>query len=99
MKRGREEFYDRFAHFQDVAEQLQAIAEREHRPMDEVIRAMIAQYAAANAQPLENTNPFAGLIGLLDDETDADDLSSTVRETLAKYTHSQYGWTKRGRTD
>lgn len=44
-------------------------------------------------------NPLAGLVGLLDDETDATDLSTTVRQTLANSTHPKYGWTTRGLTD
>jgi hypothetical protein len=44
-------------------------------------------------------DPLLGLIGLLDEYTSETDLSSTIRETLKKYAHPQYGWTKRDRTD
>jgi len=42
--------------------------------------------------------PWAGFVGLLDDETKATHLSESVRETLARQT-PQYGWTTHGRAD
>lgn len=35
-------------------------------------------------------NPSLGLVGLLAGQTDATDLSTSVREALKKYTHPQY---------
>ncbi|MBZ0289951.1 MAG: hypothetical protein K8I30_20170 [Anaerolineae bacterium] len=90
-----------------LVEQLQDIAEKEHRSVEDVLQTMIQQYTpktdaeaeiseeAAEEQP----NPLLGLLGLLDEYTNETDLSSTVRETLKKYSHPQYGWTKRDRTD
>jgi hypothetical protein len=88
----------------DVIQQLEVIAARERRGIEEVLRTLIEQYGAK--QPVTtaeditpNPDPLVGLIGLLDDDIQATDLSTTVRETLKQYTHPQYGWTKRGRTD
>jgi len=89
----------------DVAEQLRKLAAREGRSVDEVVREMIRHYPPAqeadatdeDVTPLPD--PLVGLIGLLDEFTDATDLSSTVRETLREHTHPKYGWTRRGRTD
>ena len=46
-------------------------------------------------------DPLEGLVGLLDNSVKDEDLNTAtdVRETLAKYTHPDYGWTKRDRTD
>jgi predicted transcriptional regulator len=44
-------------------------------------------------------SPWTGLDGLLDSETDASDLSESVRDTLAHQTDSRFGWTTHGRTD
>jgi len=88
----------------ELAEKLDELSRREHRSPEAVIKSMFDQYTPAEAEAsveneTEAANPFTGLIGLLDDVTDATDLSSTIRETLATYTHPQYGWTKRDRTD
>ena len=87
----------------NITTRIQAIAEQEHRSVEEVVARMLQYYPAqSDVQKLDETpipDPLLGLIGLLDDETQETDLSSTVRETLAKFTHPQYGWTKRGRTD
>ena len=40
-----------------------------------------------------SSDPLEGLIGFLDEATDATDLSTSVRETLAQNTHPDYGWT------
>jgi hypothetical protein len=86
-----------------LVEQLQNIAEQEHRSVEDVLQTMIQQYTPQpqiilnDAPPVPD--PLVGLIGLLDEYTNETDLSSTVRETLKQYSHPQYGWTKRGRTD
>ena len=91
-----------------LVEQLQDIAEQEHRSVEDVLQTMIQQYTSETESQSEaalsddvspNPDPLVGLIGLLDDDIQETDLSSTVRETLKKYSHPQYGWTKRGRTD
>lgn len=86
-----------------ITERIQAIADQEQLSVEEVITRMLDQYPAKKSttenDELPNPDPLLGLIGLLDDETQATDLSSTVRETLATNTHPHYGWTKRGLTD
>src|SRR5258706_9367250 len=92
-----------------LVERLQDIAEQEHRSVEDVLQTMIQQYtpetqAQSEAEISDESaegqhNPLLGLIGLLDEYTNETDLSSTVRETLKKYSHPQYGWTKRDRTD
>jgi predicted transcriptional regulator len=42
-------------------------------------------------------DPLEAIAGMF--ETGPADLSTSVRETLARYTHPQYGWTRRGRSD
>ena len=85
-----------------ITQRLQAIAEQEHRSVEDVLARMLQNYAVQPTQNADKTpdpDPLVGLIGLLSDETQETDLSSTVRETLAKHTNPKYGWTKRDRTD
>ncbi len=90
-----------------LATRLQKLALRQRRSIDEVLEELLDRYEPSSEDSLPpppegETDPFADLIGFLDefvtDETDTN-LSETVRETLAKHTHPQYGWTKPGRTD
>ena len=87
----------------NITKRLQAIAEQEHRSIEEVLAQMLQNYSVqqpvSTPDETSQADPLVGLIGLLDDETQATDLSSTVRETLAEFTHPKYGWTKRDRTD
>ena len=86
-----------------LTQRLQALAEQEQISVTEVLTRMLENYPSKKPLPesdeTPNPDPLIGLIGLLDDETQETDLSSTIRETLAKHTHPQYGWTKRDRTD
>lgn len=85
-----------------LTERIQAIAERENRSVEDVVARMLQHYPTLPDAPQEektNLDPLLGLIGLLDDEIQDADLSSTVRETLAQHTHPKYGWTKRDRSD
>lgn len=88
---------------ESLTKRIQALAEQEHRSVEEVLTRMLQSYSAQqpiqNKDETPNSDPLVGLIGLLDDDTQETNLSSTVRETLKQYTHPQYGWTKRGRTD
>jgi hypothetical protein len=87
---------------ESLTERIQTLAEQEHRSVEEIITRMLQAYSAQPRQNKDDTpdpDPLLGLIGLLDDETQETNLSSTVRETLKQYTHPQYGWTKRDRTD
>jgi hypothetical protein len=86
----------------DIIEKIELIAAREQRAVEDVLRTMVEQYEAqpdneesADIEP--NSNPLLGLLGLLDEYTNETDLSTTVQETLKKYSHPQYGWTKRDR--
>jgi hypothetical protein len=88
----------------DIIEKIEMIAAREQRGVDDVLRSMVEKYVtqpeveeSADIEP--NSNPLLGLLGLLDEYTNETDLSTTVQETLKKYSHPQYGWTKRDRTD
>lgn len=87
----------------NITERIQAIANHEQLSVEEVVTRMLQFYPIqTNLQNQAETptpDPLVGLIGLLNDATQETDMSSTVRETLAKYTHPQYGWTKRDRTD
>jgi hypothetical protein len=87
----------------NITERIQALAEQEHRSVEEILTRMLQSYSMQQqAQIKDDTpdpDPLVGLIGLLDDETHETDLSNTVRETLAKHTNPKYGWTKRDRTD
>jgi CopG-like RHH_1 or ribbon-helix-helix domain, RHH_5 len=86
----------------ELVERIQQIAQNEGRSVEDVIAGMVEQLYANPALADDETphhNPLHGLVGLLDDDIKETDLSSTIRETLKQYTHPQYGWTKRDRTD
>jgi hypothetical protein len=69
----------------NITERLEAIAEQEHRSVEEVLNRMLQNYpvqpSIQNKDETPDPDPLAGLIGLLSDETQETDLSSTVRET------------------
>jgi hypothetical protein len=86
----------------DLIQQLEMIAAREQRGVEDIVRSMVEQYEAKTMTLVDedmtpNPNPLIGLIGLLDEYTNETDLSTTVQETLKKYSHPQYGWTKPNR--
>src|SRR5438552_30602 len=87
----------------ELVAKIRELAQKEQRSLDDVVEDMVKQYHPnqQSEEPDEtlHPDPLVGLIGLLDDEIEETDLSSTVRETLKQYTHPQYGWTKRDRTD
>ena len=66
----------------ELAQQLQRLAAREGRSVEEVVRDMVQQYAPIQESKLADDDetpspdPLIGLIGLLDEFTDATDLSS-----------------------
>jgi len=85
-----------------LAQRVQSISDRQQSSLSEVVEAALEDYFAdveAAETLMASENPLAGLVGLLDGVTDDDDLSVTVRETLAKNTHPDYGWTRNDRTD
>jgi predicted transcriptional regulator len=70
----------------DLAQQLEALAQRENRPVSEVVRDMIRHYEAkhSNVAPASEEayqDAVDALIGAFDD--DVTDMSVTVRETMA----------------
>ena len=86
----------------DLIQQLQMIAAREQREVEDVLRAMVQQYGAKSTTTIDedatpSPDPLVGLIGLLDEYTNETDLSTSVHETLREYSHPQYGWTRRNR--
>jgi hypothetical protein len=86
----------------DLIQQLEVIAAREQREVEDVLRAMLEQYDAKSTATVDGDltpkpDPLIGLIGLLEEYTNETDLSTTVQETLKKYSHPQYGWTRRDR--
>lgn len=86
----------------ELVKRIQKIAQSEGRAVEDVIAGMVEQLYAKEPDYEDKTprhNPLRGLVGLLDDDIKETDLSSTIRETLKQYTHPQYGWTKRDRTD
>jgi hypothetical protein len=81
---------------------LEKLSAQEARSVDALVQALLDEYERSretNAEATPGPDPLRGLIGLLDEFTEATDLSSTVRDTLKAHTHPEYGWTKRDRTD
>ncbi|MBN1563144.1 MAG: hypothetical protein JXA10_04850 [Anaerolineae bacterium] len=59
-----------------MAEQLQAIAKREKRSVEDILDSMLKMYNAVS-------EPLAAMDGMFDD--DITDLSTTVRETMREF--------------
>jgi hypothetical protein len=140
------------ATLEELLEQVQDIARRENRPVEDVLSTMIRHYESPDSDPLMRAfrqklyakarrywqsvndqerlsltdeeldeqfwlldqdgvprlkseqgevelppDPLESIVGIL--ETDINNLSASIRETLAQTTHPRYGWTKRGCTD
>lgn len=63
------------------------IAEREQRPVDDVLRSMVESY---EPHPTAEQNAaLEAMLGMFDD--DVTDLSTTVRETMKEYYQQKYG--------
>ena len=73
----------------ELAKRLEEIAQRENRPVENVVASMIEQYALPTASQQSSDAAFEALFGIYDD--DITDLSATVRETLQKYYQEKYG--------
>ncbi len=91
---------------ENLIAKIRELAQKEQRSPDEVIADMLQQYhpqeeslPRTEPEPVPMPEPLVGLIGLLDNDIQETDLSSTIRDTLKQNTHPKYGWTKRGRTD
>lgn len=63
-----------------LAEQIQTIAEREHRSIPDVLASMVAQYAPEEQADDAQVEALHVMLGMFDD--DVTDLSSTIRETM-----------------
>lgn len=77
-----------------LAKQLQAIAQRENRSIDEVVESLVRD--KVTEQPTPETAPSSkaisaldALMGMFDD--DITDMSSNVKETLREYYRNKYG--------
>jgi hypothetical protein len=65
----------------ELAKHLEAIAQRENRPLAEVVAAMLEQYDLATGQgEIEERHPLDAFIGIYDD--DITDMSTSVRRTI-----------------
>jgi hypothetical protein len=65
----------------DLVERLQAIAQRENRPVEAVLESLLEQYE--QTEPPSMPDALEAYVGSLD--TDLTDLSTTVRETMAEF--------------
>ncbi len=77
-----------------LAERLRAIAQREHRPVEEVLTDLLERYDAQADDTRTETDqlaldPLAALEGMFDD--DITDLSTSIRKTMAAYYGGKHG--------
>ncbi|MCC7451263.1 MAG: hypothetical protein IT324_27890 [Anaerolineae bacterium] len=74
----------------ELAKRLEAIADRERRPLNDVLRSMADRYEAlppiVDEPSDEALESMAGMI-----DSDLTDLSTTVRETMQEYYRKKYG--------
>lgn len=84
---------------EELLVKLRTIAERDNRSITDVLKSWIESHELPESlsDQTDVDDPFATIAGIFD--ADITDMSTSVRETLEKYTHPQYGWTKRDRTD
>jgi metal-responsive CopG/Arc/MetJ family transcriptional regulator len=73
----------------ELAERIEAIAQRENRPISEVVQSMIEHYEPQTHLQEEADAAFESIFGIYDD--DITDMSTTVRETIQKYFKDKYG--------
>ena len=72
-----------------LAQQLEEIAQRENRPLTDVVASMIEQYEPKSVSQEESDAAFDAIFGIYDD--DVTDMSTSVRETLKDYFEKKYG--------
>jgi len=78
----------------ELAAQLNTIANNEQRSVEAVLRSALALYATlpkdneSNTTPMTSDAVLASMDGMFDD--DVTDLSSTVRETMSAYYQKKY---------
>ncbi|MEO8606642.1 MAG: hypothetical protein ABI690_02075 [Chloroflexota bacterium] len=73
----------------DIAKRLEEIAQREKRPVDEVVASMAQHYTPKSHSREESDVAWESILGIYHD--DVTDLSMTVRETMHKYFYDKYG--------
>ena len=78
----------------DLAAQLDKIAQTEQRSVDEVLRSALELYASlpqdnGTKVPMTSNEALASMDGMFDD--DITDLSTTVRKTMSTYYKKKYG--------
>lgn len=86
----------------DLLQRLREIAQKENRPVEDVLRAMVKQYALQpdNSDQLQvmleayhtraaETDPLEALLGMFDD--DITDLSSMTKEDVLEVYRKKYG--------
>jgi hypothetical protein len=72
---------------EELAKKLRLLAEREQRPVEDVLRTMVDRY---EPKPTPEQNAaLEAMAGMLDE--DITDLSTTVRETMKEYYQKKYG--------
>lgn len=77
----------------DLADQLQEIADREHRTIDDVLQDLLANYQPTPIEesirlPDPDIDPFDAMCGMFDDPIT--DLSETVRETMEEFYRKRF---------
>ncbi len=78
----------------DLAEQLEAIAERENSSVERLLCSLVEFYMTHHTQPTEATErptreeALEAFIGMFDDNIT--DMSTTVRETMEAYYRNKY---------
>ena len=80
----------------ELAQRLQNIARRENRPLEAVLESLLEQYEPLRENIItkadqDSANPLTAMDGMFEDEIT--DLSTTVRETMAKFYKARYGRT------
>lgn len=76
---------------EELAQQLEAIAQRENRPVEDVVAAMITKYEPEAESQQKKDAAFKAIFGIYDD--DINDMSTTVSETLKQHFRDQDGRT------
>ncbi len=74
---------------EELAERLQAIAQRENRPLEAVLQSLLELYESLPNHPKTLIDPLDAFVDSLD--TDLTDLSTTVRETMTEYYRKKFG--------
>jgi hypothetical protein len=78
----------------DLAAQLDKIAQTEQRSVEDVLRSALQLYASlpqdsGTKMPMTSNEVLVSMDGMFDDEIT--DLSTTVRETMSAYYKKKYG--------